>query len=117
MRLSAERLKTEALLFAIEVHGPQAFFDALPIMRLLYKEVPALFHEVEQALLDKGVTRGVVYESLFGRQIHDKGCACWDCIFRLQASIIRTAAKRAIREAKADAISARIEENLAISRR
>ena len=93
------RIAFEAILFAIEVHGSSALFDHIAIVRELYKQERTSFEEIAVALADVGMTRRALYDALYFRQVHGTECACWDCVFRLQAAIIRGAARRTARNA------------------
>jgi hypothetical protein len=92
-------VKREIVLLALEVHGPEVLFDHLATVRSLYRKAPAAFHSIVEAAVLAGMPRRAVVDSVFVRRVHGKECACWDCIFRLQASIIRASARRAAKTA------------------
>jgi hypothetical protein len=92
-------VKREAVLLAIEAHGPEVLFDHVATVRSLYRKAPAAFHSIVEAAVSAGMPRRAVMDSVFNRRVHGRECACWECIFRLQASIIRAAAKRAAKSA------------------
>ena len=92
-------MRAETVLFAIEVHGSSALFDHIATVREFYKQERTYFEEIAVALADVGMTRRALYDALYFRQVHGTECACWDCIFRLQAAVVRGAARRAARDA------------------
>ena len=88
------RLKRERLLFAIEVSGARAIMDHQVFVRWMIKRDKPGMVLVRAALRDAGLVQRDI-ENLLGAGNHTKGCACWRCVLRLHAEIVKAASIRA----------------------
>src|ERR1700678_1371711 len=76
------------LIFAIMVHGPGVVFDYLPFVRGLYQNEFTSWMEIAEALRENGMPEAEIWA--INHRHNPRGCACWECIGRLQAWIVRT---------------------------
>lgn len=91
------RKALERVLFAIEIHGPEAVFDHLGLVRALWRGGDAdAFGQVRAALVERGMPHHEVMDLICLVRDHGADCACWKCVMRLHNQIfIRLCAEQA----------------------
>lgn len=85
-------IRKEKLLLAIMAHGPSVVFGHLEYVRELSRNEYTTWMEIAATLRENGMPENEVWALVNTR--HRKDCACWTCIGRLQAWILRSQAER-----------------------
>jgi hypothetical protein len=87
-------VRLERLLFAIYVHGGDVVFEAVhnALLEWLRCNYHLGFRQVIEALRADGMSRESIMDAVYGE--HPTDCACWECIFRLQNSVVQANARR-----------------------
>ena len=80
--------RLEKLIWAVQIWGPSAVFEEIAYVRDIYRNELVSFLELKAVLIENGMSLNDINDLVMVG--HGKGCACWQCIGRLQAWIVRT---------------------------
>jgi hypothetical protein len=84
------RVRIERVLIAILVHGPEAAFDHVRVLRYFYRYDKLAFQEIAICLRANGMEQHEVLDIVIDQ--HPADCACWRCLLRTHVDILKTRA-------------------------
>lgn len=92
--MSRALLARERILLALEAWGPGVLYEHASLVRWLRRRDPQAVRHIKEALIGAGLSRPEADALLDGGKAHGAHCACWRCVLRLQAWLLRSAARR-----------------------